>query len=169
MANELKMAKKYAVLGLLEKGWSYRRIARELGIHRETIARYDRIENPKPSISPAGSEEGCGSKPANPPTGSVDGAGAKPANPPTGSMVIARRDSLCTPFQAEIENKLDLGLSAQRIYQDLRVETGFIGSYDSVKRFVRRLSGRTELPFRRMEMEPGQEAQVDFEIGRAHV
>jgi hypothetical protein len=43
------------------------------------------------------------------------------------------------------------GLSAQRIYQDLVSEHGFTGGYDSVKRFVRRLEQRVELPFRRME------------------
>ena len=43
MANQLKMAMVEAIIALLERGWSYRRIARELGIHRETVARYDRL------------------------------------------------------------------------------------------------------------------------------
>lgn len=43
MANQLKMAMVQAIIGLLEQGWSHRRIARELGIHRETVARYDRL------------------------------------------------------------------------------------------------------------------------------
>jgi len=53
-------------------------------------------------------------------------------------------------------------LSAQRIYQDLVTEQKFVGGYDSVKRFVRQLEQVNPLPFRRMESEPGQEAQVDF-------
>jgi transposase len=57
------------------------------------------------------------------------------------------------------------GLSAQRIYQDLVSEEKFTASYDAVKRFVRRLSERTEPPFRRMECAPGQELQVDFGQG----
>jgi len=57
------------------------------------------------------------------------------------------------------------GLSAQRIYQDLVIECQFGGSYDSVRRFVRRLALRLELPFRRMECGPGEEAQVDFGQG----
>jgi transposase len=60
---------------------------------------------------------------------------------------------------------LDGGLSAQRIYQDLVSEQKFVGGYDSVKRFVRQLQQADPLPFRRMESEPGQEAQVDFGQG----
>jgi hypothetical protein len=40
-----------------------------------------------------------------------------------------------------------------------------VGGYDSVKRFVRQLEQAHPLPFRRMESEPGQEAQVDFGQG----
>jgi hypothetical protein len=35
--------------------------------------------------------------------------------------------------------KVEVGLSAQRIYQDLVEESGFTDSYQSVKRFVRKL------------------------------
>jgi hypothetical protein len=65
--------------------------------------------------------------------------------------------SLCAPFAAEIEAAVSAGLSAQRIYQDLISEHGFGGGYSSVKLFVRRLTARAELPFRRMECEPGAE------------
>ena len=64
-----------------------------------------------------------------------------------------------------IQSKCDQGLSAQRIYQDLTAEHGFAGSYYSVRRFVRRLEPSHELPFRRLECEPGDEAQVDFGTG----
>jgi hypothetical protein len=40
---------------------------------------------------------------------------------------------------------MEAGLSAQRIYQDLVEENGFLGSYQSVKRFVRRLKQRQAL------------------------
>jgi IS30 family transposase len=39
MANQLKMAKIDAILHLHEQEWSNRRIARELGVHRDTVAR----------------------------------------------------------------------------------------------------------------------------------
>lgn len=40
MANRLKMAEHQAILGLVRLNWSYRRIAAELGIDRETVSRH---------------------------------------------------------------------------------------------------------------------------------
>ncbi len=40
MSNELGMAMQQAILALKARGWSHRRIAREMGIHRETVGRY---------------------------------------------------------------------------------------------------------------------------------
>jgi transposase len=56
-------------------------------------------------------------------------------------------------------------LSVQRIYQDLVAEHQFAGSYDSVWRFVRKRQPALDLPFRRMEVEPGTELQIDFGQG----
>jgi transposase len=61
--------------------------------------------------------------------------------------------------------KLELGLSAQRIYQDLVTEQGFQGKYYSVRRYVAELCQSQPLPFRRMEVPPGEEAQIDFGKG----
>jgi len=173
MANVLKVAVVHAIIGLLVQGWSYRRIARELGVHRETVARYDRLRqsaDSKPSNATPESGPDNNSKPANPTAGS-DGAGSKPANVTAGYSGYEIPDrslgppSLCQPYEAVIKAKLDQGLSAQRIYQDIVAEEGFEGSYSSVKRFVRRLGTSTPLPFRRMECEPGHEGQVDFGSG----
>jgi transposase len=40
MANQLKMATIQAMPVVRERGRSFRRIARELGVHRETVRRY---------------------------------------------------------------------------------------------------------------------------------
>jgi transposase len=179
MANRLKMALEQSIHTLHRQGWSQRRIARELGINRETVARHLRDLHP-------------GSKPANAPIGSGNVAdGSKPANAPLGSGALegdsnladapisrdtdqatshrapreVGRPSDCEPWRDRILEKLDLGLSAQRIYQDLVTEHGFGGSYFSVRRFVRRLGAHRELPVRRLECEPGEEAQVDFGTG----
>jgi len=58
MSNRLKMANIHAIIGLLEQKWSYRRISRELGVDRETVARYDRLrqDRAKPAIVTTGSE-----------------------------------------------------------------------------------------------------------------
>ncbi|MBK6939000.1 MAG: helix-turn-helix domain-containing protein [Planctomycetes bacterium] len=39
MSNQLKMAQIHTIEQLLRHGWSHRRIARELDIHRDTVAR----------------------------------------------------------------------------------------------------------------------------------
>jgi len=75
------------------------------------------------------------------------------------------RASLCEPFREVITGYLEAGLHGQRIWQDLRYEHGFTGSYSSVKRFIRRLGSSRPLPFRRISTEPGQEVQVDFGTG----
>ena len=79
------------------------------------------------------------------------------------------RTSDCERWRAVIQSKCDLGLSAQRIYQDLSTEHNFIGTYYSIRRFVRRLVPPRELPFRRLECGPGDEAQVDFGKGASIV
>ena len=55
MGNYLKMSDKRRVLALLELGWSYRRIERETGVRRETIARYD----PRRQAKAANLSTGC--------------------------------------------------------------------------------------------------------------
>jgi transposase len=183
--NQLKMDIQQTISTLSRGGWSQRRIARELGIDRETVARYRRlarqVEEPNPAIPPAGSELVEGPNPAIVPSGpevtmapsQPPSARPKPAISPAGSK--PGRVSQCEPFTTFIQAGLDGGLSAQRIYQDLVSEQEFTGGYDSVKRLVRQLEQAHPLPFRRMESEPGQEAQVDFgqgawvvEDGRRH-
>jgi ABC-type branched-subunit amino acid transport system ATPase component len=44
MANVLKMALQQASVALWRHGWSFRRIADELGLHRQTVSRYMRLE-----------------------------------------------------------------------------------------------------------------------------
>ncbi|MFL5514391.1 MAG: IS21 family transposase [Gemmatimonadales bacterium] len=183
MSNRLKMALIETILTLAERKWSLRRIARELGIHRETVARHlaeARAAAQRASVTPATPEVADGSKPAKAPTGSATvAAQAKPAKAPTGSSHALPGDelpagvpgddpggrSLCEPFRLVIGAKVELGLTAQRIFQDLVAEHGFAGRYPSVRRFVRRLLPQQELPFRRMECGPGEEAQVDFGQG----
>jgi transposase len=172
MSNVLEVAMKDAILSLHRQGYSQRRIARDLGVNRETVARYLR-------------QAGADSKPANAPTGSIAAhSGSKPANAPTGSTepdTATGRDPAATGFPLRercrgrvsecerwreiIQAKCDAGLSAQRIYQDLTAEHSFTGTYYSIRRFVRRLAPPRELPFRRLECGPGDEAQVDFGKG----
>ena len=213
MANRLKMAMVEAIVALVARGWSQRRIARELGVNRETVGRYlDLARRQGEAAAGASARSGVGevcpspddvaSKPAKAPLGSGDSkpakaplgsgeaslgsAGSKPAtNPPTGSAgsgrtnnggfialrppahqatlddaatedratlgsdpsaaaapngtggiltgaaclspVPPRSRSQCEPFRPMILAKLEQGLTAQRIYQDLVTEHGFAG------------------------------------------
>jgi transposase len=172
MANLLKMALIESIFTLRRRGWSVRRIAQELGIHRETVARHLK-QGPvasKPANAPLGSEAiPAESKPAIAPLGSeASNPESKPAIAPSGSGPTSNRvgrPSDCEPYRAVIVAWMDQGLTAQRIYQDLVSEHGFGGSYYSVRRFVGRLGGKAEFPVRRLECGPGEEAQVDFGAG----
>lgn len=182
MTNRLKMAMIHSIQLLHSMHWSQRRIARELGIDRETVRKYLAcgLDEAKPAISPPGSLESKPATLAGVPAPAGEGIGpdgcaengddSKPAISPPGSDEAesaspAGRQSECERFREVILEMLDRDLSAQRIYQDLVAEHGFKAGYDSVKRFVRKLSSRRPLPMRRLESLPGEEAQVDFGTG----
>jgi transposase len=167
MANHLSMATSDYILTLHQRGWSQRRIARELNVDRETVARHlqDHAGASKPANAPIGSGTAePDSKPANAPIGSSVAGQAQQAAVPAG-LQRSGRGSDCEPWRTIILSKLEQGLSAQRIFQDLRSEHSYSGSYFSVRRFVRRLGQSSPLPFRRLECGPGEEAQVDFGAG----
>jgi transposase len=158
MANHVTVAMVNSITTLKKLGWSKRRIARELGIDRETVTRYfalEQLDSKPASNAPLGSEPI--SKPAsNAPLGSQTVTDPPPNRPPG-------TPSRCEPYRSIIKGKNDLGLKAPRIYQDLVTEHGYTDSYYSVRRFVKHLGGNeTPLPFRRMECGPGDEAQIDF-------
>lgn len=146
MSNLLKVSLQTTIYSLADRGWSQRRIAKELGINRETVGRYLRLA--KPAISTAGSDGDQEAKPANSTAGKNGG-----------------RRSQCEPLIATIAAKVEVGLSAQRIYQDLVEENGFSDSYESVKRFVRKLKVRQPERVWRLECRPAEEVQVDFGLG----
>src|SRR5262245_39689572 len=99
MANQLKMGVIDSIFTLHRRGWSVRRIARELGIHRETVARYLRhgSAGSKPANAPIGAEGVDGDpKPANAPIGPAAPSAASPR--PT----LIGRPSDCEPYRAII-------------------------------------------------------------------
>jgi transposase len=163
MANRLKMAKIDAILSLHQRKWSIRRIAKELGVHRDTVARQIRLheQEAKQAGAPIGSGAEIAildiSKQATPEEAPIGSPESPPDKHPSGS--------LCEPWRQVILDKLEAGLTAQRIYQDLVGEHAFPGKYHSVRRFAQRLGQGQALPFRRMECAPGEEAQVDFGSG----
>lgn len=162
MPNLLKMAKVQSIRSLHAQDWSARRIARELGVDRETVRKYVLQQSceSKPANLPTGSAE---SNPATPPT--VPAPAPKPAgNLPTGSRGRPGPPSGAEPYRETILAGVAAGLSATRIHQDLSGEGANVG-YDSVRRFIQRLGRTRNVPFRRMECAAGEEAQVDFGTG----
>ena len=162
MANFLEVSMQTTIEQLSRKGWSIRRIAKELGVNRRTVAKYAK--------HPAGVFSKCTTPSEGVPAGNSWNNQAKCTTPSEGvpageSTAQPTGQSACLPFHAFIRNALSEGLSAQRIYQDLCSEYAFSNSYDSVERYVRKLKGVTELPFRRMETLPGEEVQIDYGTG----
>jgi transposase len=167
------MTKRQQVIALLALGWSFRRIERETGVRRETISRYSRPADPNAAKAfpgesgpegPEGALEagedaallaGDGSNPAK----VFPGSESNPAKAFAGSH--ARPRSSAAPFRDAILEKLELGLTIQRVYQDLQEEYGYAHSYESVKRYVRKLTRRRRAAGV-MHTIPGEEAQVDF-------
>jgi transposase len=196
MANWLKMAEHQAIIGLARLNWSYRRIATELGVDRQTVSRHVKAAvdleavaaprdppeggaDPNATIPIIGSAVEAGPCPAlvadsnaaisiagSTSLGTGGSAGSTPSTSSRQaiSLRVGRR-SRCEPWQQVIVAGLEQGLTAQRIWQDLKGEHGFTASYQSVQRFVHRLKSSTPLPFRRMECAPGAEAQADFGRG----
>lgn len=136
MANQKSMAEIQSIEVLHASGHSNREIARLLNIDRNTVNKY---------VTRLREQSGGGTQ-------------NRPNAPPGPT-------SLCESYREEILRKLEQGLSAKRIHQDLSSEHGFTGSYYSVLRLVRRLETKQPLPFRRLETAPGEEAQIDFGTG----
>lgn len=158
MANCKSMAVTSSIVGLYRRGWTKSQIARRLGIHRETVARHVRLATEAEAAAAPGD-----SKPSIPPPGTE---GSKPSIPPAGeSGESAGRRSQCEAHRERITAKVEAGLSAQRIYQDLRDEHAFTGAYDAIKRFCGKLKAREPERIWRVECVPGEEAQVDFATG----
>ena len=166
MSNILEVSQQQVIQGLAAKGWSVRRIARTLSLNRRTVQRYAGAAAPKcttqvttgPEAAPdpkCTTEVTPGSAAAPPPD-------SKCTTPP---QVTTGPRSLCGSFGEVIAPMLELGLSAQRIYQDLVAGHGFGGSYPSVRRYVARLKASAPERIWRLECQPGEELQVDFGLG----
>ena len=174
MSNQLNMAEQANILTLFKQGWSKRKIARELRLHRDTVRRCikqaqlvaqpdvrDCVTLAQPGevelpTAATGSAVPPGSKQATPTevaTGSVEPPDSKQATPgkvATGSEAPdspPTSRSKCEPFRQLIETKIVSGLTAQRIFQDLSQEHGFSGAYNAVKRMVRRLTAQPAPPY----------------------
>jgi transposase len=174
MANKLKVQEQETVIHLARLGWGIRRIARELAISRNTVRGYVRaLEAAEPGataerIVKAAAVSTAGSSPPSVQTDPLSTSGSKSSPPQTDPLSTPGqngRRSFCQDHAALILSKVEANLTAQRIYQDLKVEVCFGGSYQSVKRYVQKLRKTDPKLVCRIEVQPGEEVQVDFGSG----
>ena len=113
MANQLRSELIGAIHVLNNQGWSNRRIAGQLSIHRETVATHLKLAASSPNR--------------------IDGTWNNKES-------AGRRGpkSKCWELRRVILDRLQQRLSARDIFQTLVAQHGFEGSYASVRRFVAR-------------------------------
>jgi transposase len=174
MANKLKVQEQQAVIHLAKQGWGIRKIARDLGISRNTVRGYVRALDREDPHAVAQRILESGSASVDRPETQPNQTDPLPtAGPGKGRLQIdplltagkTGRRSLCLEYSDRIVEKLEAGLKPLRIYQDLKAEAGFTGSYESVKRFARKLGHMDPQLVHRIEVQPGEEVQVDFGAG----
>jgi len=163
MANQLTVQEQEAIKTLAKQGWKIRRIAKELGISRNTVRQYVRTLGPATTpdalveaVWESGERPVQTDPPFDPRDGQID---------PLSTAGKTGRKSLCADHEAVLRAKVQTGLTAQRIFQDLQTEVAFAGSYQSVKRYVGKLRQADPQLVCRLEVQPGEEVQVDFGAG----
>lgn len=121
--NQLKVHQHESIVSLWKRGWSARRIARELGFGRDVVRKYIHLAN-EATPSP-GSEPVVESKPATPSAGNETIV-------TTIAEAVRANVNLCEGWRVDIQAALDQGLTAKRIHEDLVREHHFVGSYQAV-------------------------------------
>jgi transposase len=134
----------------LQRGEPDRRIARDLDVSRNTVARY-RVWAARHGVLDGG---------ALPDAATLATLLAPPPNerPP-------HEQSRVEPWRERVLALHERGVEGQAIWPLLVEEHGFTGSYSSVKRFLRRVVPPSVRATLRIEVPPGEKAQVDFGFG----
>lgn len=156
MANQLTVQEQEAIRTLSKRGWGIRKIARELGISRNTVRNY---------YLPLAAEDAAVITQEICQSGCLGPPGCGLQTDPLSTAGKTGRKSLCEDHEALLRAKIQSGLTAQRIYQDLQAEVAFGGSYQSVKRYVGKLRQADPQLVCRIEVQPAEEVQVDFGAG----
>jgi transposase len=187
---------KQQIIALGRLGWTTRRIERETGVRRETVSAYlkEASVQLRPPRGRLLSKPASRSEQVTPDSvagiATTDRGGivvdpAKPASPerqvtsdsdrPTADenvpSAVTRPSccasaSACEPYRDAIDLALSQGRNAKAVWQELVDLHGFSGSYQSVKRFVRKLQANRP-PEARVVIETaaGEESQVDYGTG----
>ena len=136
------------IIHRLRCGESERQISRDLGISRPTVHKYKimatlegylDIDTEKPGLDEL-----------------AEVLGPKPQPP--------KKPSTLEPYQEVVKQMIEQGVEMTAMWQRLRSDHGYEGSYSSVRRFVHRLQCPKpgDKAVIRVHSEPGEEMQVDF-------
>src|ERR1043165_5471414 len=113
MANQLTVQEQEAIRTLAKQGWKIRRIAKELGVSRNTVRQYVRALEPTTTcdalveaVLEAANRPIQTDPPFDPRDGQID---------PLSTPGKTGRKSLCAAHAALLRAKIHGGLSAQRI------------------------------------------------------
>jgi transposase len=169
MSHVLSREKREQVIALGRLGWSLRRIEQATGVRRETAGDYLRGAGIA-LRRPGGWGRHDPSKAATDPITGSEGGDSKAAIEVITGFLAAKPGcgppSSCQPYRELIALELERGRNAMGIWQDLVDRHGFAGGYQSVRRFVRNLSGAATPEARAIiETRPGEECQVDYGTG----
>ena len=130
----------------VRSGESDRRIARDLGISRTTVRKYREWADAQGYLQPGT---------PLPDDATLAAALGSAPRPP-------RAVSSVEPYREIVQRLLDQGVEMTAIFQRLQDDHGYLGSYSSVRRYVRQLRPSKPEVVVRVHTTPGEEAQVDF-------
>jgi transposase len=130
----------------LRSGESGRRIAKDLRISRDTVRKYREWAEAQGYLQPDA---------ALPDDATLTAALGEPPKPP-------RVPSSAEPYREVVQRLLEQRVEMTAIYQRLRENYGYTGSYSAVRRYVRRLCPKEPEAVVRVHTAPGEEVQVDF-------
>jgi len=130
----------------LRAGESQRRIAKDLGMSRTTVSKYQKWAEAQGYLD--------GTQPM-PNDAALAQAWGEPTPPP-------RAESSVEPYREAVEAWVEQGVEMVAIWQHLQDDYQYPGSYSSVRRFVNKMRSTAPEVFVRVHTAPGEEAQVDF-------
>jgi transposase len=130
----------------LRAGESERGIARDLGLSRPTVHKYH---------IKAELEEYLNTQRDLPESQEIQKSMGPASCPP-------KAPSTVEDYRVQVENYLKQELKMTAMYQRLRDDYGYKGSYSAIKRFVRHLRPVEKEVYVRVHTEPGEVVQVDF-------
>lgn len=146
MVERLRMTFLRDLIHRLRSGQSQRQVARDLGLARETVHKYQQWAARQSFLTPGT---------PFPDDAALSAAlGEAPRLPTEPSSV--------EPYRERVQELLAQGVEMTAIFARLRDDYGYRGSYSSVRRFVAHLAPPEAKVVLRVHSAPGEEAQVDF-------